>query len=261
MGEAIGATVTPARLDVKGFDAAVLVKRPSAGLIERLRREKVPIIWDVVDAYPQPAALDWTETQCKAWLRASVEHIKPVAIVAATAVMARDCREFGVPVLWLPHHSRPDQQQTRIYPEVRKVGYEGSDHYLGKWLPVLQQQCAQRGWQFIVNPPALSCLDIVVALREATGYAAANWKSGVKMSNAVGSGTPVIYGAEAGCAEISHGAFDPVTTEQELSDQMTRLSQHRARAAMHANFLERAPALSLASTAAKYKDWLCKLNF
>jgi hypothetical protein len=81
---------------------------------------------------------------------------------------------------------------------VQKVGYEGGEQYLGGWRPVLERECASLGWSFYVNPPELADLDIVVALRQQTGYAVRTWKSGVKLANAQGSGTPIICNRTAG---------------------------------------------------------------
>lgn len=259
LGEAIGATVLPSALDVRGYRAAILVKRPSPGLVERLHRAGVPIIWDIVDAYPQPGALTWDRAQCMAWLRTQVAEIKPMALVAATSAMAEDCAELGLPTLWLPHHSRPGVEINPGYLDVRKVGYEGGDHYLGRWLPLLEQECARRGWRFIVNPPALAGLDIVVALRDANGYAARSWKSGVKLANAIGSCTPAIIGHEAGCLELAPLGMTPVDTPAQLGEAMDRLSVADERFRMLRSFAAAAPSLTLESVARDYSEWIRSL--
>ena len=258
---AIGATLAPSALHPYGFDAAILVKRPSPGLLERLQRAKLPIIWDVVDAYPQPAALAWTYAECSAWLRAQLDEIRPAAVVAATADMADDiARVSGVPTLWLPHHSRPGLRANPIYRDVRTVGYEGSDHYLGKWLHVMQEQCAHRGWRFRVNPAHLADLDIVVALRDAGGYAARFWKSGVKLANAIGSGTPAIIGAEMGCRELAPVGMHHAETAADVARLLDELEPQSVRQEMATAFAARAPSLALAAVAARYAHWLGGLS-
>jgi hypothetical protein len=260
LGRAIGASVVPAALDVAGYRAAILVKRPSPGLVERLHRASVPIVYDIVDAYPQPIGLEWDKAQCMRWLRAQVADIRPVALVAATAAMAEDCKEFGLPVLWLPHHYRPGMVANPGYGDVRKVGYEGGEHYLGRWLPLLERECHERGWRFILNPPSLSCLDIVVALRDASGYAAKEWKSGVKLANAIGSGTPAIIGNEAGCVEFAPSSVRSVDTAEQLKCEFDRLSQRSERDVMIRQFAEAAPSLSLGSISTRYAEWLRGLS-
>lgn len=254
LGAAIGAAVVPKALDVAGFDLAVVVKRSENDLLQRLRRADVPLIWDVVDAYPQPAGNTWTRDQCMAWLRAEVQRIQPAGIVAATLAMARDCEEFGIPVLALPHHARPSLARNPIRDEVHVVGYEGAEHYLGRWRQVLESECARRGWRFVVNPPSLADLDIVVALRDVDGYAPRNWKSGVKAANAQGSGTPFIGCREAGYLETSCGCERWADTDKELVRAFDALTPQAERARVGGWMHAAAPLLS--SVACTYAKWL-----
>lgn len=125
IGGALRGNVCPAPDVIPRCDLAVLVKRPSAGLVDRLHAAKVPIVWDIVDAWPQPAGNDWDRPSCLAWLRQQVETIRPAALVAATEQMAIDCEEFGLPLIALRHHARPEQEINPIRDRVRRVGYEG----------------------------------------------------------------------------------------------------------------------------------------
>lgn len=258
LGTAIGATLCPAALDVAGFDLAVLVKRPAPGLVERLQRADVRIVWDVVDSWPQPIGNAWDHSTCMAWLDDQVRAIRPAAIVAATQVMAEDCAHFGIPVLWLPHHARPKQRMNPVHDHVRTVGYEGGEHYLGKWRPVLERECAVRGWRFVVNPAQLADVDIVVALRDTAGYAPRNWKSNVKLANAQGTGTPFIGNREAGYAETASGGETWADTEIELARALDSLANRPSRKA--ANALMRTRARTLEHTATEYAAWLSTLN-
>lgn len=258
LGNAIGAKVLPAALDVGGYDLAALVKRPSPGLIERLHRAEVRIVFDVVDAWPQPAGNAWAQVECMAWLADQVRAIRPVAIVAATRQMAADCAQFGVPVLWLPHHARPSQRVNPIRHEVRTVGYEGGEQYLGRWSSVLQRECARRGWRFVVNPEQLADLDIVVAIREATGYAPRHWKSNVKLANAQATGTPFIGCREAGYLETACGAEHWADTDEEMVEALDALTPRESRSEASGMLLCAAPRLD--ELAPKYKEWLESLH-
>jgi hypothetical protein len=259
LGHELGATVIPNALDVGGYEAAVLVKRPAAGLVERLHRADVPIVYDVVDGWPQPAGNNWAKPECATWLAEQVRTIRPVAIVAATQAMAEDCGRFGVPVLWLPHHARPEQALNKVRREVRTVGYEGAEHYLGRWRAVLELECAARGWMFHVKPERLADLDIVVALREANGYAPRRWKSNVKLANAQATGTPFIGSREAGYLETASGAERWADTEADLIAALDELTPHDARLA--ASQTLRTKTLTLAEVATRYGEWLsCRLN-
>lgn len=253
LGQSIGAAVVPNALDVAPYDIAVLVKRPTAELLQRLRRANVKIVWDLVDAWPQPAGNEWTEARCQAWMEEMVAMIRPAGIVAATQAMSEDCECFGVPVLTLPHHARPGLRMNPIRP-VKVVGYEGGEQYIAKWRPVVEAECARRGWKFVTQPTELADVDIVLALRDSSGYAPRNWKSNVKLANAQGSGTPVICGREAGYLETASGAERWADTPAELTAAFDELEPTSARLEVSRKLIAAAP--SIESVAATYAAWL-----
>lgn len=253
-----GATVQPMALDVAPYDLAVLVKRAPAALVERLHHAHVPIVWDVVDGWPQPVGNEWNRDECLAWLRGMVKAVRPRAIVAATQAMATDCGEFGVPVLYLPHHARPGIEANPIRESVQTVGYEGSEAHLGAWKPWLEAECRRRGWAFVVNPARMADADIVVALRERTGYAPSTWKSNIKLANAMGSGTPFIGAREAGYIEQSCGVERFVETEDQVSKAFDALTPQKER--LRCSGFMKAVAPRLEYVAATYRAWLVSLN-
>lgn len=257
LGAALGATVEANASKVAGYDVAIVVKRAPDDLLHRLRTVGVPIIWDVVDCWPQPAGNAWPVGDCRAFLAQRVAALKPVAIVAATRAMAADCKDFALPTLALAHHARPQQRVNPVRERVQKVGYEGGEAYLGKWRAILEAECKARRWAFIVNPPALADLDIVVALREATGYAARNWKSNVKLANAQGTGTPCILNREAGYTETASGGELWADSANELSEALDKLTDHETRKVAAAGLWP--PTLE--HVAADYRQWLGQLNF
>lgn len=255
LGRALGATVQPQALDVAAHDLVVLVKRPTPDLVERVHRAGVPLVWDVVDAWPQPDGNDWGRQACMGWLRKQVTDIRPSAIVAATEAMAVDCVEFGLPVLALPHHARPGQAVNPIRPTVRRLGYEGGVQHLGTWLSWLMAQAASRGWEFVANPPGgLADLDIVVALRERTGYAPRNWKSNVKLGNAQATGTPIVCAREAGYRETGDAGIKWADTPDEVRMALDALTSQEARQQAAAQLRPQAPALE--TVAVRYAEWL-----
>lgn len=253
LGQALGATVLPNALDVSPYDVAVLVKRPTADLLERLRQAKVRIVWDVVDSYPQPVGNEWKKDRCLNWLEEMIKMIRPAGIVAATRAMAQDCEGFGVPVLALPHHARPGLRQNPIRP-LKVLGYEGGEQYLGRWMPVIRRQCAARGLEFVINPADVADVDILLALRECDGYAPRNWKSNVKLANAQGNGTPVICNREAGYLETASGGEHWADDESELAAALDALTPTDARRS--AAQVLRAAAPEIDSIAATYIAWL-----
>ena len=253
LGQAMRAEVVSNAKDVGRYDLAVLVKRPTPDLLQRLHRANVRIIWDVVDAWPQPIGNDWDSARCLAWLAEQVKAIRPAGIVAATQAMSKDCERFGVPVLALPHHARPGLRMNTIRP-LKVVGYEGGEKYIAKWRPVIASECARRGWQFVTQPTELADVDIVLALRDAGGYAPRNWKSNVKLANAQGSGTPVICCREAGYLETQSGAERWADTPDELREAFDSLESTADRIDASRRLASAAPRIeSLATT---YLQWL-----
>lgn len=258
LGRALCGNVCPAPDAIPPCDLAVLVKRPSTGLVDRLHAAKVPIAWDIVDSWPQPHGNDWDRDTCMTWLRQTVAAIRPAALVAATEQMARDCEEFGLPLIALRHHARPKQEINPVRERVRRVGYEGSPSYLGPWRHSMERACKARGWDFVVNPPQLADLDIVVALRHAVGYAAREWKSGVKLANAQGSGTPCILNRAAGYTETASGAEKWADGIGEMNEALDALTSRKARAAAACTLNRAAPLLPVVSK--EYGIWLQQLS-
>lgn len=257
LGAAIGAKVESyycAQPDA--FDFVVGVKRGGFWDFRRACGGRIPFVWDIVDAWPQPTGNSWHTPECLAWLKAEISAKAPLAIVAATQAMEADIREVGFkgPVLTLPHHARPGQAINPIRRVVQTVGYEGGEAYLGKWKPMLGAECARRGWKFVVNPKQLADLDIVVALRDIPGYAPTRWKSNVKLANAQGSGTPFIGNREFGYLETASGAEEWADTKSELIAALDLLSDASVR--YHASTTLREGTPLLENIATTYRNWL-----
>lgn len=259
LGQAIGATaVLPQATKVDGYDMAVLVKRSTPALLAALHGSRARLIWDIVDAWPQPEGNAWPKERCMAWLREQVAIVRPFAIVAATEAMAADCQEFGVPVLALPHHARPALDRNPIRETVRKVAYDGSDRQLGdRWIADLQSLCSNRGWQWVMNPRRLVDVDILVALRALHGYAAVNWKSNVKLANAQATGTPIVCGREAGYLETKSGGEQWADTAEELGVRLDALTPYDVRLEASQRMFAAAPRL--VPIANGYRQWLEEL--
>lgn len=254
LGREMGARTVPDALDVAAFDLAVVVKRPTTGLTDRLHRARVPVVWDVVDAWPQPHGNLWDEITCIAWLTEQVQKIRPDGLVAATSAMASDCARFGIPVLWLPHHARPAQRSNPIREVMSVVGYEGGPQYLGRWRYVLENYCTEHKLKFIVNPDQLSDLDVVVALREDGGYAPRFWKSNVKLANAQSTGTPFIGSPEAGYMELATGSEFWVENDFDLVRALDAMKSYGSRLALSKQLVSGTRTLEV--TAKEYKRWL-----
>jgi hypothetical protein len=260
LGAAIGAAVQANANKLSGFDLGIVVKRAPADLMHRMRVARLPVVYDVVDGWPQPVGNhEWRRTECMQWLRRQVSEIKPVGIVASTKVMATDCAEFGLPVLALPHHARPGQRRNPIRERVQRVGYEGAPQYLGRWQERIERYCRSKGWEFLMDPAGLDAVDIVVAVRDCAGYAAQKWKSNVKLANAQGSGTPCIVDSEAAYVETATGGEVFVSEPNDVSAAFESLETEEAR--QKASRQLQTGTLTLERVATEYKQWLTALKF
>jgi hypothetical protein len=254
LAAALGADAVPNALDVRAYDLAVVVKRAPPDLLQRIRAAGIPLVWDVVDAWPQPEGSTWNRGRCMEWLRAKVAEIRPAGIVAATRAMAADCAEFGLPVLALPHHARPAQERAEHRPALSVVAYEGSERHLGAWRAWFLDECELRKITFAVNPPKLAEADVIVAMREATGYAAMHWKSNVKLANAQAAGLPIICAPEAGYLETASGAECWAVTPREIRGRLDDLQPQALRRDIGARMALAAPTIGHMATL--YAEWL-----
>lgn len=237
LGHALNADAVPNAIH-SDADVVVVVKRVEDRTLRAMRGRK--IVWDVVDAWPQPAGNDWNEREAQAWLAREMERIKPDAVIAATSRMAQDLRRFGLPVLWLKHHHRPGIRRNPIRERITVVGYEGSPSYIAKSQGAIRAECERIGARFVVNPETLADCDVVLAMRDAKGYAPRNWKSNVKIANAHGSGTPFIGCREAGYLETATGAEYWADSQRELRVALDWLCDQTSREFISDRFLRSA---------------------
>lgn len=260
LGAAIGAKVELRAVKASGYDVCVVVKRAPFETLRALRVARVPLVWDVVDAWPQPEGNSWGRSRSLEWLQRELEAMRPQAVVATTTRMSADVVECGFkgPVLVLPHHARPKQPINVIRPTVRLVGYEGSEVHLGERRAWVENECTPRGWLFSVTPSALADLDIVVAFRQKFGYATTHWKSNVKLANAQGSGTPCVLGYEAGYEETASGGECWASTSEQLKEAFDLLTPYEERKRRQALLLSAAPSLN--GIAKRYTEWLDHLK-
>lgn len=203
LGGAIGARVVavPSDGDLRWADVVVLVKRAIATWADVVHRFGKPVVWDALDFWEQEhnSQNGYTEAQARALLAEWIARYRPDLVIGATEAMAEAAG--GV---YLPHHSRPGLTPAPAREVVTSVGYEGMRKYLGRWGKAVQQECDRRGWRFVVNPADLRDVDIVVAFRDGQhdGWMCREWKSGIKIVNAVAAGRPIITQPSASEREI-----------------------------------------------------------
>jgi hypothetical protein len=201
VGDAIGARVVsvPSYGDLKWADIVVLIKRAGMEHAKRVHRSGKPIVWDALDYWSQPAHNRLTREEARHEFAGQIRAISPHLVIGATKAQADDAKGE-----YIPHHSWSGLSPAPCRDEMRVVGYEGNPIYLGAWATALEDICLSRGWSFVVNPPSLSDCDLLVSLRDGVwdGWMCREWKSGVKVVNAIAAGRPIIAQPSAAMRDI-----------------------------------------------------------
>lgn len=257
LGNAIHATVDVHCKDFKGYELVIGVKRVPKDVLNAIRKSGRPWVWDIVDAYPQPLSNNWSQDQALQWLKDEIQTHQPSAMVFPTTRMYNDS-EFAGPSLVLPHHAWPKYRKQTIRPKVKVLGYEGGEHYLGKWGPLLNKICAARNWSFQINQN-LEDADIGIALRDPLNYASRNWKSNVKVANLQALGLPIICTNEVSHFEFGGDTVITVSSEKGLNSTLDHLQDYDLRMAYGDTNHKSTPTLQ--HTAREYQQWLAQLRF
>lgn len=200
LGRAIGARVASNLDSLHWADVVVLVKRADPAFAAQARAAGKPVVWDPLDFWAQPEQNALNEAKSRSVLRAHLANYRPELVIGATQAMATDCG--GV---YLPHHAWFGLEPSPAREDVTVVAYQGTQKYLGRWMRTAQDACKARGWKFVINPKRLSDADIILALRDGKhdGWMCRQWKSGVKLVNAISAGRPVISQESAAWHEIA----------------------------------------------------------
>lgn len=254
LGAALGARVTsaPNPEDYDWADVVILIKRALLHFGLAASQAGKPMVWDALDFWAQPAQNRIDEASAARLLCAHVPSVRPTLIVAATRAMARACQ--GV---YLPHHSWKGLVPTPPRDEVKVVAYQGNQVYMGAWLAHCQQACRARGWTFVVNPPSLADVDLFVAFRDGIwdGWICTEWKSGVKLVNAIAAGRPIIGQSTAAMSELP-GPSTVVHTVQQLESAFDEWTPFAARQSAFERCQQLAPEFTVAAIAARYHQVL-----
>jgi hypothetical protein len=252
LGAALGARVTahPRESDWRWADVAVLVKRAGLRHCMFAHRYDVPIVWDTVDFWQQPAQNSYTAEPAIRLLQSQIDIIKPALTIGATQAEADACG--GV---YLPHHARPNIRQAPIRDVITTVAYDGNPIYLGRWADHVRKACDARGWRFVLKPTDLSTADVIVAFRDGQwdGWMCRQWKSGVKLVNAMAAGRPILSQPWAAFDELQ-----PVGTVVHSPDELDAALEMWTPREVRARALDQpaVPSLSLAVIAERYRQIL-----
>ncbi len=246
LGGALGARVVsvPSDDDMRWADVVVLIKRAGQAWAALAQRFGKPVVWDALDFWRQPTEHGLNEHQAKVMFHAQIKAIKPALVIGATQAMA-SAVEGRCEAVYLPHHSWQGLSPTPAREVVSCVGYEGNPTYLGRWRDAVQAECARRGWTFVINPPDLRQVDIFVAFRDGSwdGWMPRQWKSGVKVVNAVAAGRPIILNDCSADGEISHFG-DTIEAFSDLSQALDRCADMGEIAVTHGEQMAKSYTLS-----------------
>lgn len=160
----------------------------------------------------------------------------------------------------LPHHGWPKYHAPiEIRKDIKRVGYEGGEHYLGRFRAVIDAECARRGWTFEVNAGNLQECDIGICLRDPQDYASQHWKSNCKLANMQLMGLPAICSLEQGYCEFSSGTELFIEDPSQVGQAFNGLTYYHGRVTTSDTMKLAAPKLD--NVALRYKEWLEALNF
>lgn len=259
LGQALGARVVtaPSEADLRWSDVVVLVKRAGLHWCAFVQGFKKPIVWDALDFWRQPAQNHLSETDARALLKGTIATIKPALVIGATEAMACAAREMGQEAVYLPHHGWHGLEPTPARDAVQVVAYQGSERYLGRWRVAIEQACAQRSWRFVINPASLADADILVSFRDGEwdGWMCREWKSGVKLVNAILAGRPMVTQESAARRELEP-ISNTVNDVAGLGEALDEWAPIDARAHVADAWPTRLAACSLDAVASRYRDIL-----
>lgn len=201
LGRAMGARVTtgPSSDDFAWADVIVLVKRAIETHGTAAQATGKRVIWDALDFWKQPNENVRTVADMGRFVVDYQRSFGIAHVIGATRAMAN-----AVGGTYVPHHHRPGLIAADVQPTLATVAYEGTRKYLGSWGKSIEAACQRLGLRFVINPPDLRDADLVVAFRgeEHDGEICRQWKSGVKIVNAMAAGRPILSQPCAAFSEI-----------------------------------------------------------
>lgn len=252
LGAALGARVCvePSRSDFRWAEVVVLVKRAIHTFGAQAKDAGKPVVWDVLDVWAQPSQNGLSEREALALVRRL--GWPGLRLIGATQAMAD-----AIGGAYLPHHAWAGLTPAPARPEVRAVAYQGAAHYLGRWAAWIADACGARGWQFLINPKDLREADLLVAFRDGQwdGWVCREWKSGVKVVNAIAAGRPLICQDAAAVRELApFGAV--VETQEALGTALDDWAAPDRRAFVADVCRDRSLSFRIESIAAQYRGVL-----
>ncbi len=250
LGAALLARVTlkPTKADWLWADVVVLVKRATIEYRYDTRTATAPLAWDVLDYWDQPEQNDQPAADLARQVFAIRDRFEIATLIGATEAMAND-----IGGVYLPHHCRIGLTPTPPRDKSLIVGYDGTKKYLGKWLKSLIAACESLGLEFVIHPPDLREVDVLVSFRDGKwdGDVCRQWKSGVKYVNAICAGRPVLTQPAAAFSELKP-VGEAITDPSELVSALERVTSQTMREIAYQDGVKRAASFTVEAVAKQY---------
>lgn len=255
----------PTAQEVAHCDLLCVVKRPQPAVIELARKMGKPIVYDIVDSWAQPGAgLKCRDVAAARELFGSAwRAIGADGYIFPTQRMQLDLGSLVRRGVTIYHHYWPQIGRNPMRDRVGTVGYEGGD-FLGHWRPMIEEACARRNLRFVINPPSLADLDVVILARggDHGSFLPRSYKSNVKLANAYGSGTPALVHVDEMSAHDTDTGDVLFFTDRagSLDRQLDLLvADSDLRRRIHRNFLATAPRFHVDTIAGQFEAFFVEL--
>ena len=249
----------PSENIIEESDIVCVIKKPNFKILEIARKKNKPIVYDIVDSWQQPDddVVHINKDQAINLFSEKWDEINADGYIFPTKNMENILGHLVKTKVTIYHHYWPQIKINPIRKVVKKVGYEGVG-FLGEWQQKFEYLCKKKGLEFVINPDEFTDMDIVVLARGGVyaSYLARNFKSNVKLANAMGSGTPaLIHYSEMSAHDTDNGdslffTDDPKSLERQI-DRL--IDSYDLRISIHKNFIKESINFSIETISDQYE--------
>src|SRR5438132_31157 len=107
---------------IRSADIIVIVKSFTRDLVNRIKKLGKPIVYDILDFWPQPEGNVWGREEAINQARYAILHSGASFIIASTHKMEEI--DGNMPGVAVPHHAMPSLTSQSIREKVIAVGYQ-----------------------------------------------------------------------------------------------------------------------------------------
>lgn len=252
--------------DLERFDVFTFVKKPDAGLLERVLSHGKLAVHDVVDWWRQPRDHRRVHNPAQArqlfnrrWSKLPAFH----GHIFACGAMYDDLASLSPFPEVIYHHHWPGLKPESFRTGPLRVGYEGKGRYLGGWRKIVTKLCDKHGMEFVSQRVRTQPVDIGFAARGERfgGYLPDRYKSNVKLANCYGAGIPAIMPAvQASYRETATDGVAWFETPADIDRALAALRDDDTRRRMGQANLAAAARFNVATIANRYEDYFQRLR-